>query len=211
MASTVLLPGLPWPKSQLSRRPGRAQTGRISAKLRLSEILGGRGLCNGEAGLKQFLADPPAPPPKPTAAPPAPAAAPPPALGEGAFEKELQGLTGGFPGGEKGLKKFITENPPPAKAAAAAAPAAGGRRAAPELPLLMPGMIVIVRNERNPFYMYCGTVQRVTDGMAAVLFEGGNWDKLLSFRLDELERRERGPPMVNPKSAVLEVVKDNQS
>ncbi|KAJ0981747.1 hypothetical protein J5N97_010002 [Dioscorea zingiberensis] len=34
-------------------------------------------------------------------------------VGEGAFEKELLGLTGGFPGGEKGLKRFIQENPPP--------------------------------------------------------------------------------------------------
>jgi hypothetical protein len=28
------------------------------------------------------------------------------------FEKEMMGLTGGFPGGEKGLIKFIQENPP---------------------------------------------------------------------------------------------------
>ncbi|KAF9685924.1 hypothetical protein SADUNF_Sadunf03G0105000 [Salix dunnii] len=27
-----------------------------------------------------------------------------------AFEKELTGLTGGFPGGEKGLKKIFEEN-----------------------------------------------------------------------------------------------------
>ncbi|CAA6668846.1 unnamed protein product [Spirodela intermedia] len=168
-----------------------APPARISAKFRLSEILGGRGLCNGEEGLQKFLNDPPpasggepAPPPTPTASP-APAIG----AGEGAFEKELLGLTGGFPGGEKGLKKFIQENPrlprpPPPRP--------------PELPLLMPGMIVIVKNPSNPYYMYCGTVQRVTDGMAGVLFEGGNWDKLLSFRLDELERREKGPPWSTP-------------
>lgn len=31
---------------------------------------------------------------------------------EDGFEKEMMGLTGGFPGGEKGLIKFIEENPP---------------------------------------------------------------------------------------------------
>ncbi len=30
-------------------------------------------------------------------------------------------------------------------------------------------------------------MQRVSDGKAAVLFEGGNWDKLVTFRLAELE------------------------
>lgn len=49
--------------------------------------------------------------------------------------------------------------------------------------------------------MYCGIVQRITDGKAGVLFEGGNWDRLITFRL---ERRGKGPPMKNPKSAVLE-------
>ncbi len=35
--------------------------------------------------------------------------------------------------------------------------------------------------------MFQGLVQRVSDGKAAVLFEGGNWDKLVTFRLSELE------------------------
>ncbi|CAA7405751.1 unnamed protein product [Spirodela intermedia] len=191
-----------------------APPARISAKFRLSEILGGRGLCNGEEGLQKFLNDPPpasggepAPPPTPTASP-APAIG----AGEAAFEKELLGLTGGFPGGEKGLKKFIQENPPPPKTSAGGGlVAAPPKPRPPELPLLMPGMIVIVKNPSNPYYMYCGTVQRVTDGMAGVLFEGGNWDKLLSFRLDELERREKGPPMVNPKSAILEPLVEKES
>ena len=33
----------------------------------------------------------------------------------GEFEKEMMGFTGGFPGGEKGLRLFIEKNPPPAK------------------------------------------------------------------------------------------------
>ncbi|KAG6518277.1 hypothetical protein ZIOFF_021681 [Zingiber officinale] len=44
----------------------------------------------------------------------------------------------------------------------------------PELPLFLPGMIVIVKNPKNPFRMYSGIVQRVTDGKVGVLFEGGN-------------------------------------
>ncbi|QXE23104.1 hypothetical protein B6N60_01793 [Richelia sinica FACHB-800] len=30
-------------------------------------------------------------------------------------------------------------------------------------------------------------MQRVSDGKVAVLFEGGNWDKIITFRLPELE------------------------
>lgn len=126
---------------------------------------------------------------------------------EDAFEKELMGLTGGFPGGEKGLNLFIEKNPPPPKKPSASRTASiipSSKPKPPELPLLMPGMIAIVKNPNNPFYMYCGIVQRITDGKAGVLFEGGNWDRLITFRLEELERREKGPPMKNPKSAVLE-------
>ncbi|MED6199741.1 hypothetical protein PIB30_078792 [Stylosanthes scabra] len=41
-----------------------------------------------------------------------------------------------------------------------------------ELPLLLPGMIAIVSNPNDLNYMYCGIVQRITDGKARVLFEG---------------------------------------
>ena len=34
---------------------------------------------------------------------------------------------------------------------------------------------------------YKGFVQRVTKNKAAVLFEGGNWDKLITFKLTNLE------------------------
>ena len=124
------------------------------------------------------------------------------------------GLTGGFPGGEKGLKKFIQENPPPLKPSQGSKSlklALSKKPKPPELPLLLPGMIAIVKNPNNPFYMYCGIVQRITDGKAGVLFEGGNWDRLITFRLEELERREKGPPMKNPKSAVLEPFLEKKS
>ncbi|KAJ8436556.1 hypothetical protein Cgig2_031497 [Carnegiea gigantea] len=116
-------------------------------------------------------------------------------------------LTGGFPGGEKGLKEFIEKYPPPKKEQKSEemwlAPSSK-KPEPPELPLILPGMIVLVKNPNNPFYMYCGIEQRITDGKAGVLFEGGNWDRLVTFRLEELERRETGPPGTNPKLVVLE-------
>ncbi|ATS17965.1 NAD(P)H dehydrogenase subunit NdhS [Synechococcus sp. PCC 6717] len=51
---------------------------------------------------------------------------------------------------------------------------------------ILPGMTVQVTNPNDTYYQFQGIVQRVTDGKAAVLFEGGNWDKLVTFRLAEL-------------------------
>jgi hypothetical protein len=53
--------------------------------------------------------------------------------------------------------------------------------------MILPGSAVEVTNSNSIYYRYEGIVQRVTDGKAAVLFEGGNWDKLVTFRLSELE------------------------
>ena len=53
--------------------------------------------------------------------------------------------------------------------------------------MILPGSAVRVINPNDIYYGYQGLVQRVTDGKAAVLFEGGNWDKLVTFRLSELE------------------------
>ncbi|KAI3713532.1 hypothetical protein L1987_72110 [Smallanthus sonchifolius] len=191
-----------------------------SAKFNIYEILGGRGLCNGEEGLQQELKKPPPekspPPPSPSTNQEDPVTF---TVPEDGFEKELLGLTGGFPGGEKGLKDFIQKNPPPKKPppSSSSSTTAGFNQGlarkpkAPELPLLMPGMIAIVKNPNSPYHMYCGIVQRITDGKAGVLFEGGNWDRLITFKLDELERREKGPPMVSPRSVVLEDLVENSS
>ncbi|KAL5816784.1 hypothetical protein ACOSQ3_025162 [Xanthoceras sorbifolium] len=186
------------------------------AKFDLFEILGGRGLCNGERGIQQELernlteeasqvAD------KEQENPASSETSTITTVPENAFDKELMGLTGGFPGGEKGLKQFIEKNPPPKKPSVSDSGKAVGltttkKPKAPELPLLMPGMFAIVKNPNHPFYMYTGIVQRITDGKAGVLFEGGNWDRLITFRLDELQRRDKGPPGKNPKSAILEVM-----
>lgn len=52
--------------------------------------------------------------------------------------------------------------------------------------LILPGTAVRVTNTNDTYFGYQGLVQRVTDGKAAVLFEGGNWDKLVTFKLSDL-------------------------
>ncbi|KAL7122821.1 hypothetical protein ACP275_01G067600 [Erythranthe tilingii] len=193
----------------------------ITSKFNPLEILGGRGLCNGEEGLLKELQKPIStdePQTKPSSSEEEKPSIP--EISEDGFEKELSGLTGGFPGGEKGLQKFIEENPPPPKKKAGEEETAASfgfdqslvkKPKPPKLPMLLPGMIAIVKNRSSPYYMYCGIVQRITDGKAGVLFEGGNWDRLITFRLEELERREKGPPMVSPRSVILEEMVENSS
>ncbi|MDZ7959712.1 MAG: NAD(P)H dehydrogenase subunit NdhS [Aulosira sp. DedQUE10] len=53
--------------------------------------------------------------------------------------------------------------------------------------MILPGATVRVKNPADTYYRYEGLVQRVSDGKVAVLFEGGNWDKLVTFRLSELD------------------------
>jgi hypothetical protein len=53
--------------------------------------------------------------------------------------------------------------------------------------IIFPGSAVRVSNTGDTYYGFEGQVQRVSDGKVAVLFEGGNWDKLVSFRAAELE------------------------
>ena len=53
--------------------------------------------------------------------------------------------------------------------------------------MILPGSIIRVKNNNDIYYNFQGFVQRVTDGKAAVIFEGGNWDKMVTFRLSELE------------------------
>ncbi|HAC62331.1 MAG TPA: DUF3252 domain-containing protein [Cyanothece sp. UBA12306] len=53
--------------------------------------------------------------------------------------------------------------------------------------LILPGATVRVINPDDTYYNFEGLVQRISDGQAAVLFEMGNWDKLVTFELKELE------------------------
>ena len=52
---------------------------------------------------------------------------------------------------------------------------------------ILPGSVVIVKDINSIYRGYKGFVQRVTKNKAAVLFEGGNWDKLITFQLTSLE------------------------
>ncbi|MEM9272139.1 MAG: NAD(P)H dehydrogenase subunit NdhS [Cyanobacteria bacterium P01_F01_bin.143] len=53
--------------------------------------------------------------------------------------------------------------------------------------MILPGATVKVINPDDIYFNFQGLVQRIDDDRVAVLFEGGNWDKLVTFRLKELE------------------------
>ncbi|MBM0740917.1 DUF3252 domain-containing protein [Phormidium sp. CLA17] len=53
--------------------------------------------------------------------------------------------------------------------------------------MIFPGSVVRVTNSQDTYYQFQGLVQRMSDGKALVLFEGGNWDKSITFKLSELE------------------------
>jgi hypothetical protein len=53
--------------------------------------------------------------------------------------------------------------------------------------MIFPGTTIRVINQNDTYYQFEGLVQRVSDGKVAVLFEGGNWDKLVTFNLSEIE------------------------
>lgn len=53
--------------------------------------------------------------------------------------------------------------------------------------MILPGATVKVTNPDDTYYKFEGMVQRIDDNKVAVLFEGGNWDKLVTFYLSEVE------------------------
>ncbi len=53
--------------------------------------------------------------------------------------------------------------------------------------MIFPGSTVKVINSDDIYYKFQGLVQRIDDGRVAVLFEDGNWDKLVTFNISELE------------------------
>ncbi len=53
---------------------------------------------------------------------------------------------------------------------------------------ILPGTIVTVNNQDSIYNGYEGFVQRISGDKAAVLFEGGNWDKLLTLPLKDLTK-----------------------
>jgi hypothetical protein len=53
--------------------------------------------------------------------------------------------------------------------------------------IIFPGSLVRITNPADLYYGFEGQVQRVTDNRVAVIFGGGNWEKIVSFRPSELE------------------------
>ncbi len=52
---------------------------------------------------------------------------------------------------------------------------------------ILPGATVEVKDSNSIYKGYRGFVQRISEDKAAVLFEGGTWDKLITIPLDYLE------------------------
>ena len=52
--------------------------------------------------------------------------------------------------------------------------------------LILPGSSVLINDPCSIYNGYKGFVQRITADRAAVLFEGGNWDKLVTFPIKDL-------------------------
>ena len=57
--------------------------------------------------------------------------------------------------------------------------------ASPKDPIL-PGSTVLVDDPTSIYNGYIGFVQRISGDKAAVLFEGGNWDKLITIPIINL-------------------------
>ena len=53
--------------------------------------------------------------------------------------------------------------------------------------MILPGTTVTVNNRTSIYWGYVGFVQRISGDKAAVLFEGGNWDKLISIPIIDIE------------------------
>ena len=52
--------------------------------------------------------------------------------------------------------------------------------------LILPGSTVKVNDSTSIYNGYKGFVQRISGDKAAVLFEGGNWDKLITISIRNL-------------------------
>ena len=52
---------------------------------------------------------------------------------------------------------------------------------------ILPGAIVQVNDPLSIYKGYKGFVQRISGDKAAVVFEGGNWDKLITIPIRHLD------------------------
>ena len=51
---------------------------------------------------------------------------------------------------------------------------------------ILPGSTVTVQDVTSIYHGYTGFVQRISGDRAAVLFEGGNWDKMVTMLIRDL-------------------------
>ena len=51
---------------------------------------------------------------------------------------------------------------------------------------ILPGSNVTVQDVTSIYHGYTGIVQRISSDRAAVLFEGGNWDKMVTMLIRNL-------------------------
>ena len=104
----------------------------------------------------------------------------------------LKGLAGGWAGGEVGLKErdlpeWAVDVVDDRLGAALSKGSGIISSFAYAPPALMPGMDVLINDIGSQYHNFRGILQRITDGRAAVLFEGGNWDKLVTFKISQLD------------------------
>jgi len=66
-------------------------------------------------------------------------------------------------------------------------PISGAAMASESPAPILPGTTVVVSDARSIYNGYRGFVQRISGRRAAVLFEGGNWDKLITVPLTTLQ------------------------
>ena len=53
--------------------------------------------------------------------------------------------------------------------------------------IFFPGTMIRVNNPTSIYNGYEGFIQRISGDKAAVLFEGGNWDKLITIPIKDLD------------------------
>ena len=59
--------------------------------------------------------------------------------------------------------------------------------------MILPGTTVVVKNPNSIYRGYIGFVQRISDDRAAVLMDQHTpWDKMITFRLSELDEQTTG-------------------
>ena len=59
--------------------------------------------------------------------------------------------------------------------------------------MILPGTTVVVKNPNSIYSGYIGFVQRISDDRAAVLMDQHTpWDKMITFRISELEEQTAG-------------------